>query len=211
MIEKYKHIIWDWNGTIFNDVELGVEIINGMLAGRGITPLTTELYREKFTIPVQDYYSVIGFDFTKEPFEVVGKEWMEEYERRKYECGLYDGIIDLFEKIEGLGIGQSILSAYSQHTLEEMVDHFNLRKYLEHIAGLDNIYAASKMNLGRELMGKLGHGHGETILIGDTEHDYEVAAGIGSDCLLIANGHQSRNKLLTLGVPVIDDIRSLLV
>jgi len=106
MIEKYKHIIWDWNGTIFNDVELGVEIINGMLAGRGITPLTTELYREKFTIPVQDYYSVIGFDFTKEPFEVVGKEWMEEYERRKYECGLYDGIIDLFEKIEGLGIGQ---------------------------------------------------------------------------------------------------------
>ncbi len=66
----------------------------------------------------------------------------DEYERRKFECGLYSGIVGVLDTIQQLGIGQSILSAYSQQTLDQMVDHFGLRKYFDHIAGLDNVYAA---------------------------------------------------------------------
>ena len=210
MIEKYKHIIWDWNGTIFNDVVLGVDIINQLLIERGLEKLSVERYKEVFTIPVKDYYAGLGFDFSKEPFEVVGKFWMDEYERRKFECGLFDGVILLMEKINSLGIGQSILSAYSQHTLEEMVDHFGLRKYFTHIVGLDNIYAASKLHLGIDLMKRLGNGKGETLVLGDTIHDYEVAAEIGADCILMASGHQSKTKLSTVTDNIVDSITDLL-
>jgi phosphoglycolate phosphatase len=210
MVEKYKHIIWDWNGTIFNDVLLGIEIINDMLKERGQKLLTVESYREIFTIPVKDYYGSIGFNFMKEPFEVVGKIWMDEYERRKYEFTLYDGIIDVLDKIKSLGIGQSILSAYSQHTLDEMIDHYDLRKYFDHVVGLDNIYAASKINIGKELMTRLGNGKGETVMIGDTIHDYEVAKEIGAESILLSYGHQSKTKLFALGVPVLDKVEDLL-
>lgn len=209
MITKYKHIIWDWNGTIFNDVTLGIDIINKLLIERGLSTLTVELYKEVFTIPVKDYYAGLGFDFSKEPFEKVGKLWMDEYERRKFECGLYNGVEDLMKKNQSLGIGQSILSAYSQHTLEEMVDHFNLRKYFTHIVGLDNIYAAGKLHLGKELMKRLGNGKGETLVIGDTIHDYEVATEIGADCVLVASGHQSKDVLLKTTNNVIDSIDEL--
>jgi phosphoglycolate phosphatase len=209
MIKKYKHVIWDWNGTIFNDVLLSMEIINNMLKQRGQKLLTVETYRKIFTIPVKDYYASIGFNFLEETFETVGKTWMDEYERRKYESTLYEGVVEVLNKINHLGIGQSILSAYSQHTLDEMIDHYSLRKYFDHVVGLDNIYAASKVNIGKELMRRLGNGKGETVLIGDTEHDCEVAMEIGADSILIANGHQSKAKLLALGVPVIDDVREL--
>jgi len=209
-IKKYKHIIWDWNGTIFNDVELGIEIINKLLSERGLKTITIEEYRNYFTIPVKDYYTKLGFDFGKESFEIIGRLWIEEYEKRKYECSLYDGIIEVLEKINEIGIEQSILSAYSQHTLEEMVNYFNLRKYFKYIVGLDNIYAASKLHLGIDLMKKLGNGKGETLLIGDTLHDYEVASEIGADCILVANGHQSRNTLLESGTKVINNILELL-
>jgi phosphoglycolate phosphatase len=209
MIEKYKHIIWDWNGTLFNDVLLSIEIINEMLKKRGHTPLTIESYRETFKIPVKDYYEEIGFNFLKEPFEVVGKIWIDEYEKRKFEFDLYDGIVDVLDEINQLGIGQSILSAYSQHTLDEIVDHFSLRKYFTHIVGLDNIYATSKLHLGKNLMQRLGNGKKETVLIGDTKHDYEVAMEIGADSILVANGHQSKKKLSLLGVPVLNDLREL--
>lgn len=208
-IEKYKHIIWDWNGTIINDVELCVELINGLLIVRGFEELTISSYREVFTIPVKNYYAQLGFDFSKESFEIIGKQWMDEYERRKFECGLYDGVKDVLLKINGMGIGQSILSAYSQHTLDEMVEYYGLTKYFTHIVGLDNIYAASKLHLGKDLMKQLGNGKGETLLIGDTEHDYEVAAEIGTDCVLIANGHQSKEKLEKLNGVVIDDLKNL--
>ncbi len=210
MITKYKHIIWDWNGTIFNDVELGIDIINKLLVERGLKTLNVELYKEVFTIPVKDYYAGLGFDFSKEPFEIVGQYWMDEYERRKFECGLYNGVEDLMKRIQNLGIGQSILSAYSQHTLEEMVDHFNLRKYFTHIVGLDNIYAAGKLHLGKDLMKRLGNGKGETLVIGDTIHDYEVATEIGADCVLVASGHQSRNRLAAFTNNIVDSILSLL-
>lgn len=210
MIDKYKHIIWDWNGTIFNDVSLGVDIINKLLKERNLPTITIESYKNIFTIPVKDYYKNLGFDFSKEPFEIVGKYWMDEYEKRKFECALYDESVELMELISQKGAGQSILSAYSQHTLEEMVDHYGLRKYFIHIAGLDNIYAASKLHLGKDLMKQLGNGKGETLVIGDTIHDYEVASEIGADCVLIARGHQSKEKLLSVSNNVFDSLKQII-
>lgn len=210
MIEKYKHIIWDWNGTIINDVDLCVELINQLLIARGLETVTIDSYREVFTIPVKNYYAKLGFDFSKESFEIVGKQWMTEYERRKFECGLYEGVKEVVQKIDQLGIGQSILSAYSQHTLDEMVEYYGLTKYFTHIVGLDNIYAAGKLHLGKDLMKRLGNGKGETLLIGDTEHDYEVASEIGADCVLISNGHQSKIKLEKLGSVVLPNLTPLL-
>ena len=209
MIENYKHIIWDWNGTIFNDVELCVDLINELLEPRGLKTVTLAEYKNVFTIPVRDYYAELGFDFSKESFEVVGKQWMDEYERRKFECALHDGVDNVIKKINNMGIGQSILSAYTQHTLEEMVEQFGLTKYFSHLVGLDNIYAAGKLHLGKDLMKRLGNGRGETLLIGDTLHDYEVASEIGADCLLIANGHQSREKLETSRTVVLDNLEGL--
>ena len=196
MIENYEHIIWDWNGTIFNDVDLSVSLINDLLAKYGLNRITRMEYLNYFTMPVKEYYARLGFDFSKYSFEIVGREWMDEYERRKFESGLYDGIKEILAKINSLNIGQSILSAYSQHTLDEMVDHYGLRSYFNFVFGLDNIYAASKMHQGKKLMEKLGNG--KVLLIGDMIHDLEVANEIGADCLLLASGHQSYEKLNSL-------------
>ena len=209
-LRNYKHVIWDWNGTILNDAELSLELINGLLKERNKKVLTLDEYKKVFTIPVKNYYSALGFDFEKELFEIVGKKWMDEYERRKFECNIYNGITDVLEKIKQLQIGQSILSAYSQHTLEEMANYFGLKKYFEHIVGLDNIYAAGKLHLGQMLIKKLGNGKGETLMIGDTLHDYEVAQEIGADCILLSCGHQDKERLLATECKVIDDIKELL-
>jgi phosphoglycolate phosphatase len=201
-IGRYRHVIWDWNGTLFDDVGLCVDLISELLIKRGLPPISIERYRDIFTFPVKNYYAATGLDLEREPFERVGREWMDEYERRKHGCALHPGMGELLEGIAARGIGQSILSAYSQHTLIELVGHCGLTKYFQHLYGLDNIYAASKVDQGRKLMAILGHGPGETLLIGDTAHDYDVAREVGADCLLIAHGHQSLERLAKLGVPV---------
>ncbi len=208
-IKNYKHIIWDWNGTIFNDVDLSINIINRILTEKGLNRISIKDYKEMFTIPVQKYYEKLGFDFTRESFEIIGKNWIEEYEQRKFECKLYEGIDEIFNEILLAGIKQSILSAYSQHTLEEMINHFNLRKYFEYVVGLDNIYATGKLYLGKELIKKLGNGKGETLMIGDTLHDYEVAKEIGADCILVSDGHQSKSILINSGTVVLNNIQEL--
>lgn len=206
MIKKYKHVIWDWNGTMLDDVELCVEVGNNLFRRKSIPEITVQKYKEIFTIPVEDYYKAVGFTFDEETFEVVGKEWMDEYEERKYECSLHTGLVEVLHDIYEAGIKQSVLSAYKQNKLEEMINGFGLDKYLDNIVGLDNIYAESKLHLGKELIKKLGNGHGETLLIGDTVHDYDVAKEMGSDCILISSGHQTKEKLTQTGTPVFENL-----
>ena len=210
MPNAYKHVIWDWNGTLFNDVELCVDVLNGLLIKNGLPPLTLEKYRNIFTFPVRDYYAKAGLDLEKYSFEDLGQEWMDEYQRRRLEGKLFPGIEEFLSLINSNGIKQSILSAYKQDTLLELVNHFNLHRYFSHLIGLDNIYAASKLELGKNLMTKLNRQNGNVLLIGDTIHDFEVAREIGSGCVLIANGHQNKKKLVGSGAKVYDNLEHVI-
>lgn len=210
MLQKYKHVIWDWNGTLFNDAELCVDIINGILIKRSLPALSLQKYREIFTFPVEEYYKKAGLDFEKFPFKELGREWMDEYERRKNEIDLFDDAEKVLNYVSNLKIGQSILSAYSQKSLKDIVRKFKLNSYFSNMVGLDHIYATSKVELGIELMNKLGNGRGETLLIGDTLHDFETASEIGADCILISSGHQSREKLEQSGVNVLGSLGELI-
>ncbi|MCJ7554278.1 MAG: HAD family hydrolase, partial [Ignavibacteriaceae bacterium] len=77
---KTRHIIWDWNGTLFNDVVLCKDIMNNILKRFDLPLLSLEKYREVFTFPVEDYYKKAGLDFNITPFEILGKDFMDEYE-----------------------------------------------------------------------------------------------------------------------------------
>lgn len=204
MKTRYSHVVWDWNGTILDDAGLCVDIINGLLAARGKPLLTLEGYRAIFRFPVRDYYVDAGFDFSSETFEAVGKEWADEYERRKAECAPRPGVLEVLRGLHERGLGQSLLSAYSQPALEEMAGSYGLKGLFTHIRGLDNIYAPGKVALGKKLISDLG-GDGRTVLmVGDTGHDLEVAGAMGADCVLLAGGHQSGSRLAALGARVLE-------
>ena len=211
MINKYKHVIWDWNGTMFNDVELCVDVGNNLFRKKNIPLMSVEKYKSIFTIPVKDYYIAAGFDFSIESFEIVGKEWMDEYEERKYESSLHVDLVFVMEKLRENGIRQSVLSAYKQDNLNDILNKFDLSKYLDNIVGLDNIYAASKLELGKDLIKTIGHNNGETLLIGDTVHDYDVATEIGAECILIADGHQNYDVLQETGAPVFNNLKDFYI
>ncbi len=209
MIKNVNHIIWDWNGTLLDDVDLCVDNINWLLEKYGLQRITKDRYREIFTFPVVEYYRRVGFDLNKLDFFKIGKEWMERYEGKKYEAGLAENAIEILNYFYETGIEQSILSAYSQNTLIEIVKEYNLDKYFKNIVGLDNIYAESKINLGKKLMKILNLNSDEVILIGDTVHDYEVSLALGCDCILVSSGHQSKKELDKCRVPVLNNLSEL--
>ena len=207
---NYKHIIWDWNGTLFDDVDLCVDIMNGMLKKYKLDPMPLERYKNIFTMPVIHYYEILGFDISDESFSVVGKEFIDNYEIRKDEAALYPHAHEVLRSFKEKGVGQSILSGYFQETLDQIIPHYKLDNYFYRLVGLGNVYGGSKIENGKFLINELGFSKGETLLIGDTAHDFEVAEEIGADCMLIAHGHQAKEKLAECNVPVIENLADLL-
>ena len=57
-MKKYETVIWDWNGTLLDDVTLSLSIVNELLLEHNIPILTRERYREIFDFPVRLYYNV---------------------------------------------------------------------------------------------------------------------------------------------------------
>ena len=87
---KFRHIIWDWNGTLVDDTWLFVDIMNGVLKNRNLPIITLEDYRNVFDFPVKDYYLKLGFDFSDEPFESSGLDFIKIYDSRKFEPELFE-------------------------------------------------------------------------------------------------------------------------
>ncbi len=204
--KKYKHIIWDWNGTLLDDVDIVIDAMNILLRRRGLPLINKESYKHIFTFPVKDYYARLGFDFLAEPYEKLADEFTAEICSNKYCYKLFPEVEGILEKVNCLGITQSILSASAEDKLTEMVDTFGINRYFKAVNGLSNHYAHSKIEAGKQCLSVLEIQEDQVLLIGDTAHDFEVAAAIGCDCLLIANGHQSYTRLKPLKAGLVNSL-----
>ena len=109
---KYTNVIWDWNGTLLDDVAWCVTRVNIMLEKRGLPTLdSVEMYHRVFGFPVKDYYKRIGFDFEKEPFEMLAEEFIELYHNNVNSVSLFPGAREILADFQLNNIRQIILSA----------------------------------------------------------------------------------------------------
>lgn len=193
-MKAYTHIIWDFNGTILNDVQVGIDSANRLLAAHSLPRIASvEEYREKFGFPIIEYYRRMGFDFDVTPYADLAVEWVSYYLEYKKNTAIFCDIPDVLRKLKKKGLSQLILSATETEMLEGQVRELGIRDYFDTLLGLGNIHAYSKQEIGCKWMAE--HPDAVPLMIGDTDHDAEVAAAMGVDCVLLSCGHQSREKL----------------
>ncbi len=206
----YKHVIWDYNGTLLNDVDLSVSVMNRMLKARNLPLLSLEKYRSVFDFPVATYYAKLGFDFEAEPFDVLGLEFIQRYDNRRSEMELHPFAHEILQHLSDKGISQSVLSARNQKQLEEELEHYSIRKYFTHVSGLTDDYAGGKSENGLKMTEKINFDKSQIVLIGDTMHDFETAEMIGIDCIIVANGHHSKEKFIKTKSQVVTKLCDLM-
>jgi len=206
---KKKTIFWDWNGTLLDDLEICLAGINILLEERNLPLLEKNRYRQIFTFPVKDYYQEAGFDFSDEPFEIPAEEFILHYKVLLPQALLFQDVKIVLQYFQELGFRQFILSAMEQKSLEESIENRGITPFFDGISGINNNLAHSKLENARELISNYKINPKESILIGDTIHDAEVAGDIGIDVVLVARGHQSEERLQKTGLPVINNLSKL--
>jgi len=196
--ESKQHVIWDWNGTLLDDVDVCVDIINGLLQRHSLPRITRSAYRKKFRFPIIDYYRALGFDLECTPFEELAAEFISEYADAVPTCLLFDGTAELLQALASSGKSCSILSAAQENHLRELTSHHGISQNFAHIYGLSDHYAVSKIERGHELIRELEIPKEHIVLVGDTDHDIEVARALGVDLVLLGDGHQEYERLVPL-------------
>jgi len=202
-----KYIIWDWNGTLLDDVDICISCMNEMLRKREIAKINRSRYREIFTFPVINYYKKLGFDFAKEPFANLSVEYINLYREQSLKANLHNDVITTLNSVKSNNYSQIILSAMEKNALEVQVCENKIRHYFNEVIGLDNIHAKSKIDNGRQFLKRMSISPEDCIVVGDTYHDYEVAKELGCECVLINKGHQNLQEItFDAKVTILDDI-----
>lgn len=204
-----KTIIWDWNGTLLDDLELSLTSVNILLKDRKLPTLTVDRYKDIFTFPVIEYYKAAGFDFDKEPFEVPAKQYVRIYRDGVNSVKLFDDVVNTLTYLKDNGYSLMVLSAMRDDNLKLMIEYAGISNFFDAVYGIKDNYAREKISLGKQLVERLSLNPSECLMIGDTLHDAEVSEQCGFNCILYSGGHVSRRRLETKNYRIIDKLEEL--
>lgn len=207
---KYKYVIWDWNGTLFNDIQISIDTMNKMLEVKEYPQrLDADTYKSIFSFPVIDYYAKVGLDFEKHSFDELAQLFIDMYSEVQDSAVLFDGARDILKYFNSLGLKQSVISVCEKDRLCHQISLFDIDNYFDDVIGTDDNYAVSKADIAEKWIVSNALNPVDAVFIGDTVHDCEVAEAVGCDCILVADGHQSRAVLEQTNAVIINCLSDL--
>ncbi|MEE4819166.1 HAD family hydrolase [Pseudomonas alliivorans] len=205
-----EHVVFDWNGTLIDDIDLAVFAVNRCGEHYGVAPITADQYRARFDFPIASFYAALGFDLDCVPFPIIVRRYLEHFDAHVAECPLQPYVIEFLDAARRAGIGVSILSASHCDVLVQTLKAKGLYDRFEHVVGLNHNQATSKTAEALVLQKTLGTPASRTLFVGDTLHDFDVACSAGWSPVLVSTGHQDSERLRLSGAPLFRNLGELL-
>jgi phosphoglycolate phosphatase len=204
-----KFVFWDWNGTIVNDAPACWMAFNDVLAKRGVVGVSFDHYQGRYRHPVREMYEEVGLDLAAHPYQEVADEWHEHYTHHAAEALLHHDALSALESLKARGSRQMVVSALPSDVLVRSVGRFGIGDFFEQITGVSDRFGHGKVAEAQDLARRLGARGPEITVIGDSSHDAEVARALSANCVLVARGAESRERLESNGFLVVDSFESL--
>jgi phosphoglycolate phosphatase-like HAD superfamily hydrolase len=204
------HLVWDWNGTLLNDLSLVVTSTNQAIATVDGPVLTPQQHRVAFRRPVADYYAdVLGRAVDAEEFGRLDRIFHDAYRAGLTTCALAEDAEQAMRSWSGT---QSLLSMWFHEELVPLVETYGLTPTFRRIDGLRTTVGGDRKaaHLDRHLS-ELGVDPNETVLIGDSIDDADAAEAVGATCILYTGGFTDPDRLRARGVPVAETLGEAVV
>ncbi|MGH8957290.1 MAG: HAD family hydrolase [Acidimicrobiia bacterium] len=204
------HIVWDWNGTLFDDLEVVVASVNQGLATFGAAPINLDGYRSHYTRPVKLFYDkLLARELTGEEWTEIDRVFHDSYRRALVKAQLTEGARDALEDAARAGNTQSLLSMFPHPDLVPLVKKLGIEGYFDRIDGLSEGSPGDRkaQYLERHLrLLTAGEDPAQVVVIGDTPDDAIAAHHVGARPILYDGGSHHRADLEAAGAPVVSSL-----
>jgi phosphoglycolate phosphatase-like HAD superfamily hydrolase len=200
-----SHLVWDWNGTLLDDLTLVVSSTNEAFASVGARSVDHDEHRRQFRRPVAEFYAeILERAVDEEEFGRLDRIFHEAYRLGLTTTSL---AADAMTAIKAWPGTQSLLSMWFHSELVPAVETYGLAGLFARVDGLRT-----------EVGGDLKSGHlanhlaelqvagDQVVLIGDSLDDAAAAASVGAAAVLYAGGFTHPARLRAAGLPVADTL-----
>ncbi len=205
-MKKPSIVIWDWNGTIFDDLQISLDAVNYILENRALPPIGREEYYEYLDTPIIKFYQrALGREDV--PFEDISREFNVFYRENIHRAGLTAGVLPIIKELHEMKVPQVIISASHISYIEEKLRELSMEMYFDKIIAAEDYAAGSKLERAEKYMESSGIPRQGRVVIGDTCHDFLMAKTVGGECILLTGGHEGEKKISTTGAKIVDKLK----
>lgn len=198
-----SHLVWDWNGTLLDDLPVVVESVSRSIAEFGFGPITADDYRDHYTRPVRHFYdSLFARIVTDDEWQVLNATFHDAYFSLANDVALSPGAREAMELLADSGWTQSLLSMSPQGWLEGIVTRLGLFDYFEKVEGLSGVTGGLKATHMEAHLGGQGLNGARVVVVGDTPDDVAAARHVGATPILFDGGSHHVEVLEAEGVPI---------
>jgi phosphoglycolate phosphatase-like HAD superfamily hydrolase len=199
------HLVWDWNGTLLDDLSLVVSATNVAFEAVGGRAVDADEHRARFRRPVAEFYAeMLERAIDDEEFGRLDKIFHD-----AYRLGLASMTLagDAMTAIKSWPGSQSLLSMWFHSELVPAVETYGLNGVFARVDGLRTEVGGhlKAAHLAHHLDG-LGLAGGQVVLIGDSLDDAAAADSAGAGIVLYTGGFTHPDRLRASGRPVADTL-----
>jgi phosphoglycolate phosphatase len=194
-----KNLIFDWSGTLANDLGCVLQATNATLAFFGKPTLSEAEFRECFRLPFTEFYE-----------EVLPGIALEDLQRLYRDHFPDDGEVPILEHARemleyGAGTGRRLvlLSSAPLEHFEKQARSLGVLDFFERVV----CGVVDKREELVRLLVEMGMQPKETLFVGDMRHDIAAAQAAGVMSVAVSTGYESVAKLMTANPDVL--LRSL--
>jgi phosphoglycolate phosphatase-like HAD superfamily hydrolase len=199
------HLVWDWNGTLLDDLSLVVSSTNHAFAAVGGRKVDADEHRSRFRRPVAEFYAeVLGRAVDEEEFGHLDRIFHDAYRLGLTSMSLAG---DAMTAIRAWPGSQSLLSMWFHNELVPAVETYGLAGIFTRVDGLrTEVGGHLKAGHLATHLAELGVPGERVVLIGDSIDDAEAADSVGGKAVLYTGGFTHPDRLRASGRPVADTL-----
>lgn len=202
-----RHLVWDWNGTLIDDLSVVIEATNAAFGSVGGPVVTAAEHRRDFRRPIVEYYAqVLGRAVDETEFASLDKVFHDAYQSRLATCQLTTDAETALRAWPGT---QSLLSMWFHEELLPAVAGYGLTAHFNRIDGRRQVRPGVADHKAPHLIAHLAAlelDGSRVVLVGDTVDDAVAAAAAGAGCVLYAGGFSDPELLRATGAPVVETL-----
>ena len=206
---RYRLIVFDWDGTLIDSAGTIVRCIQDAARDMGLEVPDRERASHVIGLGLHDSLRFAVPSLGVERYPDFAAHYRKHFRARQDSMLLFAGIRDLLERLSRERL-LAIATGKSRKGLDRSLDAGDLKRFFSGSRCADETNPKPHPAMLLELMEEFSVGKTETLMIGDTSHDLEMARAAGVEALAVTYGAHPESGLKACGpLGCFSDVRSL--
>jgi phosphoglycolate phosphatase len=208
--KRFKLLVFDWDGTIIDSTGLIVHSIQNACRDLGLAVPTDDDARYVIGLGLQPALSHLLPGVDQQTYPLVSQRYRYHYLARDHEAPLFGGVADLLQQLRLRGHTLAVATGKSRAGLQRSLQHVGLTQLFDATRCADETFSKPHPAMLQELMADLVVSPQETLMIGDTTHDLDMAANAAVAGLGVSYGaHPAEQLRARVALEVVDSVSTL--